>query len=133
MEINQEEKEKNMSKNISIIDGKPTELFNDTQEAWFWFMQANEAKIIGAKCSPGMGNVSRPCEPEDIMNIVNRLYRQRALLIDHVRILAHYGKKLCAPNVDRYREQKAVTLWKEAMAKIEPVFMKKGIIRGAVA
>jgi hypothetical protein len=122
-----------MSKNISIVNGVPTELFDNSQDAWFWFMQANEAKRVGAKCSPGLGAVSRPCEPEDIMNIVNKLYRQRSLLIDHVRILAHYGKKLCAPNDDRYREKKAVTLWREAMAKIEPVFIKKGIIRGALA
>ena len=121
-----------MSKNISIINGVETEQFNNTQEAWFWFMQANEAKRVGAKCSPGLGVVSRPCEPEDIMNIINKLYRQRSLLIDHVRILAHYGKKLCAPNSDRYREKKAVTLWKEAMSKIEPVFLNKGIIKGGL-
>ena len=121
-----------MSNAISTESGE-TKLFANGQEAWFWFMQANEAKIIGAKCSPGMGAVSRPCEPEDIMNVINKLYRQRSLLIDHVRILAHYGKKLCAPNKDRYREQKACTLWKEAMNKIEPILMKKGIIKGVFA
>ena len=117
---------------ISIPNEENIKEFDTTQEAWFWFMQANEAKRVGAKCSPGMGAVSRPCEPEDIMNIVNKLYRQRNLLIDHVRILAHYGKKLCAPNKDRYREQKACTLWKEAIARIEPVFLQKGIIKGSL-
>jgi len=121
--------------NILFKIGEPERIepFNDSQEAWFWFMQANEAKRIGAKCSPGMGTVSRPCEPEDIMNIINKLYRQRHLLIDHVRILAHYGKRLYAPNKSRYREQKACTLWREAMNKIEPIFLKKGIIKGAAA
>jgi len=109
------------------------EKFNNTQEAWFWFIQANEAKILGAKCSPGMGTISRPCEPEDIMNIVHKLYRTRTLLIDHIRILAHYGKKLSAPNKDRYKEQKAYTLWREAINKLEPVMVKKGIIKGALA
>lgn len=121
-----------MNKNKVILNEAHIEPFNNSQEALFWFMQANEAKRIGAKCSPGMGAVSRPCEPEDIMNVINKLYRQRTLLIDHVRILAHYGKKLCAPNKDRYREQKAWTLWGEAISKIEPVFMKKGIIKGAL-
>ncbi|MCT4574809.1 MAG: hypothetical protein OIF36_04470 [Alphaproteobacteria bacterium] len=119
--------------NNKLTESGDTKLFANGQEAWFWFMQANEAKIVGAKCSPGMGAVSRPCEPEDIMNIINKLYRQRTLLIDHVRILAHYGKKLCAPNKDRYREQKACTLWKEAMSKIEPILVNKGIIKGVFA
>lgn len=122
-----------MIKKTSNAEQVSIEPFNNTQEAWFWFMQANEAKVIGAKCSPGMGVISRPCEPEDIMNIVNKLYRQRNLLIDHVRILAHYGKKLCAPNKNRYREQKACTIWREAISKIEPVFMSKGIIKGNFA
>lgn len=121
-----------MNNNMSTIDGVPVQQFGTTQEAWFWFMQANAAKVIGAKCSPGMGEVTRPCEPEDIMNIINKLYRQRNLLIDHIRILAHYGKKLCAPNSDRYREKKAHTIWREAMSKIEPVFISKGIIKGAL-
>lgn len=122
-----------MNKDKVINNMQEEVLFDNAQEAWFWFMQANEAKIVGAKCLSGEAKTSRPCEPEDIMNIVHRLYKQRSLLMDHVRILAHYGKRLSAPDKNRYREKKAYTIWKDAFSKIEPILINKGIIKGVFA
>jgi len=122
-------KEKDLQNYNELLDSKNIEPFENSQEAWFWFCQANEAKTIGAKCSPGMGEVSRPCEPEDILNIVNKLHKNRMLLMDHIRILAHYGKRLCAPNLKRNKEQLAYTLWDQAFKKLEPIFLQKGIIK----
>lgn len=104
------------------------EPFDSSEEAWFWFMQAREAAAAGARVLAGLGSVVRPCEPLDVLKVVDRLYRQRKLLRDHLHILAHYGKRLMAPDPERWREQRAYCLWKEAFAELTPVLRSKGIV-----
>ena len=41
--------------------------FVSTEEAWFWFVQAQEARSSGARIVAGRGTVPRPCEPLDMM------------------------------------------------------------------
>ena len=41
--------------------------FESAQEAWFWFMAAQDAKNDGAKFVAGAGLYKRPCEPIDIL------------------------------------------------------------------
>lgn len=99
--------------------------FDSAEELWFWFMRSLEAKQDGAKCTNNNSDRPRPCEPNDIYQIINRLHRTRRLLIDHFRVLAHYGKRGYAPNIRARQEQKALTLWKEAFAILTPIFEKK--------
>ena len=37
--------------------------FPSAEEAWFWFIQAQEAKAAGARVRAGLGLTERPCEP----------------------------------------------------------------------
>lgn len=85
--------------------------FTSAEEAWFWFIDAHEARHLGAKIVAGMATYPRPCEPVDIMKIVDRLYRQRRLLADHLRILIHYGQRRSPPDHRRPAEIKALVLW----------------------
>ena len=102
--------------------------FSSPQDAWFWFMQAHEAANNGARFTGGQGDTERPCEPADIISVAYRLYKQRRLLMDHMRVLAHYGHKLEAPNPQRPREQKAYDVWQEAMSRLAPALQSKGIV-----
>lgn len=102
--------------------------FSSAEEAWFWFVQAQEAKAAGARVVAGLGLVQRPCEPIDIYRAVDRLYRQRKLLRDHLHVMAHYGRRLSAPEASRDREARAAVLWDEAFEKLTPFLRDKGIV-----
>lgn len=102
--------------------------FSCAAEAWFWFLQAQQAREDGARITAGSGIVSRPCEPVDIYRVVDRLYRQRRLVMDHLLVLRHYGRRLMPPDPRRAKEIRAHALWVEAMARIEDSLIAKGIV-----
>ena len=103
--------------------------FGSAEEAWFWSVQAQEARAEGARCVAGRGQVQRPCEPFDVMRAVDRLYRQRCLVRDHLHVLVHYGRRSMPPDPDRFREQRASVLWREAFDHIGPLLRDKGIVQ----
>lgn len=112
------------------VNDRPAQPFVSAEAAWFWFVQAHLAQQAGARTVGGAGEVPRPCEPLDIFRVVDRLYRQRLLVRDHLAVLAHYGRRLMAPDPQRWREQRACGLWREALARIEEPLRGKGIVAG---
>lgn len=107
----------------------PAVPFDSAEQAWFWFMQSYEARCAGARLRAGEGELRRPCEPLDVLRAVDRLYRQRRLVRDHLAVLAHYGRRLMAPDPRRRLEQRAHGLWDEALARLDPVLRRKGIVQ----
>lgn len=103
--------------------------FESAVEAWFWFILAQQARNEGARYTAGMSLTPRPCEPSDILKVLDRLYRNRRLLRDHLLVLRHYGRRQMAPDPRRIKEVQAHTLWKEALERIEPALVRKGIVR----
>lgn len=103
--------------------------FSSVEEAWFWFIKAQQARNDGARVTVGQGLVPRPCEPVDILNVLDRLYRNRRLLIDHLKVLRHYGCRMMPPDQSRVKEMRAHTIWQEAMERLEPVLIRKGIVQ----
>ena len=106
-----------------------TTAFDTAEEAWLWFILAQEAKNAGARITAGAGLISRPCEPADILQSMDRLYRNRRLVMDHLLVLRHYGKRQLPPDPRRVKEVRAFALWKEALERMEPVLVRKGIVR----
>ncbi len=106
--------------------------FIDAEEAWFWFLQAQAARNEGAKFVAGQGLCVRPCEPVDIFKVVDRLYRNRRISIDHINVLKHYGQRSMAPDRDRPREMRAYTLWTEALEMMGEILMNKGVVQRPV-
>ena len=107
-----------------------TEPFESAEEAWFWFIQANEAKNQGVRMRHGMALIPRPCEPNDIMTVITRLHRTRRLTMHHLRVLKHYGLRMMPPEKDRPKEIAAYRLWNEAMERIQSALENKGIVYG---
>ncbi len=103
-------------------------LFESAEEAWFWFIQAQAARNDGARFTMGSGLIPRPCEPLDILKVVDRLYRNRRLLMDHLLVLRHYGRRMMAPDPRRIKEARAAKLWDEALERIEAPLIRKGIV-----
>ena len=102
--------------------------FRDAEEAWFWFISAQQARHEGARFVAGAGLYPRPCEPLDILKVLDRLHRQRRLLRDHLLVLRHYGRRHMAPDPRRVKEYRAHMFWCEALERIETVLVQKGIV-----
>lgn len=102
--------------------------FPTVAEAWFWCVQARTAQVQGARLAAGMSDRPKPCEPLDILTVVDRLYRRRRLLAEHMQVLAHYGRQLLPPDPDSRRERRAAALWEEALAVLGPPLRDKGIV-----
>jgi len=113
-------------KEESSASGVP---FDSAEDAWFWFMASQEAKNEGARFAAGLSLYPRPCEPIDVLRVLDRLYRQRCLLRDHLLVLRHYGKRKMPPDPYRQREARAHKLWTEALSQLELVLIKKGVVR----
>ena len=103
-------------------------LFADAEEAWFWFIAAQEARNDGARFVAGAGLYRRPCEPIDILKVLDRLYRARKLERRHFMVLRHYGRRHMAPDPRRVKEKRAAVLWDEALTIMSPLLEEKGII-----
>ena len=106
-----------------------TTLFDSAEQAWFWFIQAQQARIDGARATMGAGLVPRPCEPIDILHCLDRLYRQRKLSMDHLLVLRHYGRHMVAPDPSRAQEIRGYRLWIEALEQLGPMLEAKKIIQ----
>lgn len=104
-------------------------LFNSAEEAWFWFIQCQQAKHEGAKITAGMNARVRPCEPADILLALDAVHRARKIQFDHIKVLKHYGLRLMAPDPTRAREVRAARLWAEALEKLDEVLVAKKIVK----
>jgi hypothetical protein len=109
-------------------DSKGTVPFATAEEAWFWFIDAQQARNDGVRMVAGAGLYPRPCEPVDILKILDRLYRSRRLIRDHLLVLRHYGQRKMPPDAYRAKEARAHVLWREAMEIISDVLIQKGIL-----
>lgn len=105
------------------------EPFSCVEEAWFWFIQANEARNDGARITTGSALFPKPCEPIDILKVLDHLRRNRILNMEHFRVLRHYGRRMLAPDTRRIKEARAVLLWDEAIKAMEPLSVRKGIVK----
>lgn len=106
-----------------------TEPFENAEEAWFWFIAAQSARNDGARVTAGVGLIARPCTPDDIFSVLNRLHRSRRLLMEHMLVLRHYGRRQLPPDPRRVKEARAFHLWKHAMERMEPLLVRKGIVK----
>ncbi len=94
---------------------KPTTAFKTPEEVWFWCSKKSS-------CSP----IARPCERQDILKVVERLYRQRRLRMDHLRVLVFYGARQSRPDIGRMTERRAFYLWREAMNALSAILEQQG-------
>lgn len=106
------------------------EPFTSAEEAWFWTMAALIARRDGARLAAGRGAVIRPCEPDDVVKCLDRLYRQRRIELHHARILRLWGERGCGPNPRFPAERGDARIWREAMERLDFPLRQKGIVAG---
>jgi len=104
------------------------EPFGSAEEAWFWTMAALIARRDGARIVSGAGATQRPCEPDDVVRALDRLYRQRRIELAHARALRVWGERGMAPDARTPSEMRDAQLWAEAMQRLEWPLRVKGIV-----
>ncbi|MDJ0386738.1 hypothetical protein QMO56_01315 [Roseomonas sp. E05] len=108
------------------------EPFGSAEEAWFWTMAALVARREGARVVAGAGRVQRPCEPDDVVKCLDRLYRQRRIDLVHARIMRLWGERGAAPDPRHASEKADWRIWNEAMQRLDWPLRMKGIVAGPV-
>jgi hypothetical protein len=99
--------------------------FQSAADAWFWTMGALRARREGGGSS---GNaVKRPCDPDDVVRCLDRLYRSRQIALRHARVLTHWGERQMVPDSHVGSSEDSV-LWREAMGFLEEPLRVKGIV-----
>ena len=104
------------------------EPFSSAEEAWFWTMSALIARRDGARIVAGAGAIQRPCEPDDVIRAIDRLYRQHRLDLAHARVLRVWGERGMAPDARTPSEMRDAQLWAEALQRLEWPLRVKGIV-----
>jgi len=102
--------------------------FASAEEAWFWTMAGLAARGAGARIVAGLGAKPRPCEPDDVVRCLDRLYRQRRIDLEHVRILRIFGDRQVPPDPRHPGDRSALRLWREAMDRLDWPLRLKGIV-----
>ncbi len=100
--------------------------FASADDAWFWAVAALRARHEGAGHS-GM-KLPRPCDPDDVLLCVDRLYRDRRINLAHARVLRTWGERQMTPGGSS-REASDTRLWQQAMDRLRPVLRQKGIVQ----
>lgn len=107
------------------------EPFRSADEAWFWTMAALTARRDGARVVAGAGRALRPCDPDDVVKCLDRLYRQRRIDLVHARIMRLWGERGMAPDPACLAERNDWRIWSEAMQRLEWPLRIKGIVAGS--
>jgi hypothetical protein len=97
-------------------------------QAWIWTMQCLVARRAGAALSGGAGLVLRACDPDDVVLLLDRLYRQRRIDRERARVLRIYGERSLPPSAQITNEWHDARLWDEAMGALEPALRAKGLV-----
>ncbi len=107
---------------------RPTEPFANAEAAWLWTMAALIARREGARYTANKGRIGRPCDPDDVVKSLDRLYRQGRLSLAHARILRIWGERQVSPSPHVATECTDYRLWTEALLCLEWPLRVKGIV-----
>lgn len=102
------------------------EPFRSAEEAWFWTVSALDARAEGVR--PGGSAVRRPCDPDDVLRCLDRLYRAQRIRREHAEVLRRWGAQRLAPGACAGAGRDAL-LWAEALDRLAPMLAAKGVIQ----
>lgn len=106
----------------------PTTPFDNSEDAWFWYIRCQQIRRDGAKFPHSPGSSSRPCDPDDLYRSVKKLLKLRRIGKEHVIVLNTFGVKERSPDPRCREEERAARLWDEALDRLTTILREKGII-----
>lgn len=107
------------------IDDREEEPFATPEDAWAWYSRCQLARDEGARFQAGLGDIARPCSPDDIARELRRLYRSRVLRGAHLRVLARFSGDAGSAADD---DSSTGRLWREALDRLGEQLRAKGIV-----
>lgn len=110
---------------VQTSTGEP---FTTAEEAWLWYARCQIARLDGVRFTAGLGDVARPCDPDDIYRAMNGLVKRRILGRGHVSVLGRFGLRLSAPDPWGGDTPGEAALWGEALDRLTTVLRGKGIV-----
>ncbi len=114
-----------MPANASTRRHGDAEIFASAEDAWFWAYGAWQARHQGAAAN-GRG-ARRPCDPDDVLLVVERLLRARRIDAAHASVLGRWGQRQVAPSA-QWGQPEEVTLWQDAMTALGAILSRKGLL-----
>lgn len=109
-----------------VKDGRTTPFFS-AEEAWFWFIRCQRARIDGARFDDS-GTTIRPCEPDDIYRVAKMLVQAKKMHVGHLKTLINFAWQERVPDQRLHAEERAARLWNEALDAMTTLLSQKGII-----
>jgi hypothetical protein len=91
-------------------------------------MAALIARRDGARYTANKGVVARPCDPDDVVKCLDRLYRQGRLTLAHARVLRLWGERQIPPAAAVAVENHDHQLWSQALERLAWPLRVKGIV-----
>jgi hypothetical protein len=105
------------------------EPFATAEDCWLWTAQTLLARREGVRCRAGIGgNGIKPCTPDDVLNILNRLYYRRRIDLIHARVLRHWGDIGWPPDPTALSEMRDHAIWVDALDRMHLPLKIKGIV-----
>ena len=101
--------------------------FQTAEQAWYWTMATLAARRDGSR--GGARQVARPCDPDDVIRCLDRLYRHRRIDLQHARVLRVWGERQRAPDAQYASERRDSVIWNEALARLDWPLRMKGIVK----
>ena len=125
-------------------------MFDNAESLWLHFMTLHKSTKGFDVHSGAAGNISVGNQPYsnqtdieaqnkaenmhiEILGSLNKAYKGRRLLMDHLRVLHFYGQKGMAPRGWISQEARGATLWKEALSILTPIWQEAGYITSDMA
>lgn len=118
-------RERYVPRPLNRATGEP---FATAEEAWLWFARCQIARLDGVRFTAGIGDVARPCDPDDIYRAMDGLFRRRAIGRDHLQVLGRFGLRLAAPDPFAGDTPAEAALWAEALDRLAATLRGKGIV-----
>lgn len=102
-------------------------MFRTGDQAWIWCAQLLAARRDGRHPREGEGG-NRPCTPDDILVLLNRLHIAGRLTLEQAAVLRRYGDMGRQPAVNMIGEEADWHAWRAAMRALAPVLVSRGIV-----
>jgi hypothetical protein len=99
--------------------------FRTPHEALLWTFGALRVRAAGLSSSTPSSAPARPCTPDDVVKVIDRLYRQRRFTLEQARIVRTWCETPSTPP----RAHKDFSEWNKALEVLETPLRMKGIVR----
>jgi len=109
----------------------PGEPFASAEEAWLWAVERYDSTLAGARPRAGRSTTPRAGDPRDVVNVAARLLRGGVLTRDQAAVLFQCAREKRLPDPRVPEERARLRTWRNALARLEPPLIAKGLVSGA--